>query len=164
MNSFLNILFSIVMLFNISATDGFVDYKLSNEVIVENLEFNSEQLSYSIYIPNSNADGFDTEIISVKEISAETVLNELKNYKVLPADVSINNFKIEDGLITIDFNKSFSDLVCSMGTSGETMIVGSVVNTFLDAFQAEAVYITVNGDILESGHIIYDFELDFFEL
>ena len=39
------------------------------------------------------------------------------------------------------------------------MVVGSVVNTFLDAFQAESVYFTVDGQILESGHVIYDFAI-----
>ena len=76
----------------------------------------------------------------------------------------MNSFAVEDGLITVDFNRSFADVVCSMGTSGELMIVGSVVNTFLDAFRAESVAFTVDGQILESGHTIYDFALTFFSL
>ena len=91
-------------------------------------------------------------------------MNELKSQKVLPDTVSINSFAIDSSVITIDFNKAFADTVCSMGTSGELMIVGSVVNTFLDAFQAESVYFTVDGQILESGHTIYDFNLTFFSL
>jgi len=65
--------------------------------------------------------------------------------------------------LNIDFNRSFADLICSMGTAGELMITGSVVNTFLSAFQAESVYFTVDGEILESGHVIYDFPLTFVE-
>ena len=121
----------------------------------------SQLLSYSIYIPNDNADGFDVETIRTEDISADTVLTELKKRNVLPDAVSVNGFNIDNGLITIDFNQAFSDAVCSMGTSGELMIVGSVVNTFLDAFQAESVYFTVDGQILESGHTIYDFALPF---
>ena len=47
------------------------------------------------------------------------------------------------------------------------VIVGGlpdVVNTFLDAFQAESVYFTVDGQILESGHVIYDFAMPFFSV
>ena len=175
MNSFLSILFSIVMLFNFVTTGEIIVDSESTIGVIENTNVSGviieeptnlvpEIFSYSIYIPNSNADGFDTEIVSVNEISSDAVLDELKNYKVLPADVSINNLGIKNGLITIDFNQSFADVVRSMGTSGETMIVGSVVNTFLNAFQAEIVFLTVNGEILESGHAIYDFELGFFEL
>lgn len=175
MNHFLSILFYIVMLFNFAATEEIVvdnkstiniieDAEVSDIVIEEPTDSVLELFSYSIYLPNNNADGFDTKVINTDKISAEIVLNELINYKVIPADVSINNFKIKDGLIMIDFSESFADTVCSMGTSGETMIVGSVVNTFLDAFQAEKVFLTINGEILESGHVIYDFEIGFFEL
>ena len=121
-------------------------------------------LSYSVYVPNNNADGFNVITAAAENISADTILNELKSQKVLPDTVSINSFAIDSSVITIDFNKAFADTVCSMGTSGELMIVGSVVNTFLDAFQAESVYFTVDGQILESGHTIYDFNLTFFSL
>ena len=119
-------------------------------------------LSYHIYVPNENANGFVVETISTEEISEEIVLVELKKYNVLTEDVSINSFHVENNLITIDFNQAFADIVCSMGTSGEMMVLGSVVNTFLDAFQAESVYFTVDGQILESGHAIYDFAMSFF--
>ena len=124
----------------------------------------SQTLSYSLYIPNDNADGFDVETIHTENISEKAVLTELQKRNILPDTVSMNSFNIDDGLITIDFNQAFSDVLCSMGTSGELMIVGSVVNTFLDAFQAESVYFTVNGQILESGHTIYDFAMSFFSL
>lgn len=124
----------------------------------------SQLYSYTLYIPNGNADGFDTETIFTEAISPEAVLAELIDRQVLPEAVSIHSFHIENGLITIDFSQAFADTVCSMGTSGELMIVGSVVNTFLDAFQGETVYFTVEGQILESGHTVYDFAMSFFSV
>ena len=119
-------------------------------------------LSYSIYFPNANADGFEVEIIRTDDISAETVLTELIYRNILPDTVAINSFKMDNRMITIDFNQAFADVVCSMGTSGEFLIIGSIVNTFLDAFQAESVYFTVDGQVLESGHTIYDFAMTYF--
>ena len=48
-----------------------------------------------------------------------------------------------------------------MGTAGEYIIIGSLVNTFLENYQdtVTSIFITVNGEIIESGHVIYDFEL-----
>ena len=43
------------------------------------------------------------------------------------------------------------------------MIMGSVVNTYLSAYDAESVFITVNGEILETGHMIYDFPITYME-
>ena len=50
-----------------------------------------------------------------------------------------------------------------MGTSGERMVIGSVVNTLIANYEVETVSITVEGDIWESGHVIYDSPMGFFE-
>ena len=103
------------------------------------------------------------ETVEASEITAESVLQELKTRNVLPDDVSINTFDADGLQLNIDFNQPFADLICSMGTAGELMITGSVVNTYLSAFQMESVYFTINGEILESGHVVYDFPLTFVE-
>lgn len=120
-------------------------------------------LSYQIYLPNDNADGFDIETVETDQITAESVLKDLQNRNVLPDTVSINSFAFEGMQLNIDFNQPFADLICSMGTAGELMITGSVVNTYLSAFQVESVYFTIDGQILESGHVVYDFPLTFVE-
>ena len=136
----------------------------ATEAPAEELVDAASQLVYSVYVPNDNADGFDVISAGAESISADVVLAELKRQNVLPEQVLINSFSLENALITIDFNRAFAELICSMGTSGELMIMGSVVNTFLDAFQAEAVYFTVDGQMLESGHVVYDFAMNFFSL
>ena len=132
-----------------------------SEILVEETG-GSQLLSYSVYVPNSNVDGFDMITIYTEDISAESVLSELEKWDVLPDAVSTYSFRIDDGLISIDFNQAFGDAVCAMGTSGEYMIVGSVVNTFLDAFGAESLFFTVDGQVLESGHAVYDFAMSQF--
>lgn len=120
-------------------------------------------VTYQLYLPNANADGFDAMTIRATEITADLILAELQYNGVLPDTVVINSFESKLTQLNIDFNRAFADLVCSMGTAGEMMIIGSVVNTFLSAFQAESVYITVDLEILESGHVIYDTPITFIE-
>ena len=117
---------------------------------------------YTVYVPNENADGFIEEVIEVHEVSPNSVLQELKNRDILPAEVEINGCSNDEGFITLDFNQAFADVVCSTGTSGELMIVGSVVNTYLSAFGADSLYFTVDGEVLESGHTVYDFVMSYF--
>ena len=63
----------------------------------------------------------------------------------------------------MNFSASFRDLINTMGTRGEYIIIGSVVNTFLTAYpECETVFLKADGNILESGHNVYDFELAFF--
>lgn len=119
--------------------------------------------SLTLYLPDDNAEKLETAVVTVPEISEATILEQLKAAEVLNGDVKINSFSKEAGALTIDFNAAFGQLVGSMGTAGETMILGSVVNTFLTAFDAETVSITVDGSILETGHNIYDMPLGFYE-
>ena len=159
MKKTLCVLFASVMLMGLAACRQSADTE--NPVPAEGPAESLSQL-FSVYVPNDNADGFDVIPVHVETVSAETVLTQLKQQAVLPDAVSINAFQLDQGLITLDFNQAFGDVLCSMGTSGELMLIGSVVNTFLDAFQAESVYFTVNGGILESGHTVYDFPMTFF--
>lgn len=120
-------------------------------------------LTYTLYLPDENAASFEKIEVKTGLISADTVLAELQIAGVLPENVLINAFGADGNQLNIDFNAAFANLVNSMGTSGERMIIGSVVNTFLNAFQAESVYFTVEGETLESGHVVYDFPITFME-
>ena len=169
MKKILSAFFAAVMFFGLiacrksPADSNAIETAASEMITGAPVESSSQPLSFSIYIPNANADGFYTETIHASEISADTVLSALKNRNVLPDTIAINSFRMDNGSIAIDFNQAFADAVCALGTSGEFLIVGSVVNTFLDAFQAESVYFTVDDQILESGHTIYDFSMTFFD-
>ena len=120
-------------------------------------------VSFSVYLPNDNADGFVVHTVESSQIDGGSVLATLQAYGVLPETVVINDFSSRGEELHIDFNEVFGQLVSSTGTSGERMIVGSVVNTYLSAFQAGSLSFTVNGEILESGHVIYDFPITFME-
>lgn len=121
------------------------------------------RLTYTLYLPDDQAEHFLQQVVETDRIDADGVLLELQEKGVLPYGVIMNAFGSEGSQLMIDFNRDFEDLICSMGTSGERMIVGSVVNTFLNAFQAESVVFTIDGEILESGHVIYDFPITFME-
>ena len=101
----------------------------------------------------------ETKILNVTEITPEGVLEELQLHNVLSDNVAINHLEVDGAQLNLDFNRAFADLVCSTGTAGEMMIIGSVVNTYLSAYQSskvEYVLITVEGSAWESGHVIYD--------
>ena len=92
-----------------------------------------------------------------------TFLEAMVEAGVLNEDIQVNSIAREETQLTIDFNEAFRDLICSMGTSGERMIIGSVVNTLIVNYEVDAVSITVEGETWESGHVIYDSPMGFFE-
>lgn len=65
--------------------------------------------------------------------------------------------------LDLDLNQAFGNALGSMGTAGEYMTLGSLCNTFLDAYGCEKIQITVEGNTLETGHTEYPGYLNKFE-
>ena len=121
-------------------------------------------LTVTIYHGNANADGFETTDFEVEEVSTDVLMAKLIEVGVLNGDVVLGGIKFQDGGIVLNFNDAFGDQLNTMGTAGERMMVGSVVNTFLTAFdKVDKVSILVSGQIFESGHVVYDEPMGFFE-
>lgn len=117
----------------------------------------------TLYAPNEDATGFIYASWEVPEISAEAICAALIKAGVLKEDVEFNSLTVENGQVNLDVNAAFGAQLMSYGTAGEYMMVGSVVNTLLSAFGAQTVFITIDGQIMESGHVIYDFPMEFYE-
>lgn len=126
-------------------------------------ETEPEPVTFTVYWGNENADGLLSAEVQVSEINEEVVIAELVKVGAIPEGVAVNELNREGDRLNIDFNEAFLNYLYTMGTSGELMLTGSVVNTFLSAYGAESVMFTVNGEIVESGHVIYDFPLSFAE-
>ena len=102
-------------------------------------------------------------VLNKDEIS---ITNALISEGVLREGIKVQHFLLEEKegekCIQIDFNYLFEEQLQSYGTSGERIFIGSVCNTFLSAYDADFIKITVDENILSSGHAIYDSYLSFF--
>ena len=110
----------------------------------------------TIYKSNANADGFDTEEVSLDALTPENIMTSLIDAGVVPSDVTVLDFKQEEDTITLDLSKDFEEEVGQMGTAGEYATVGSVVNTYLDAYNAETISLLVEGGTWSTGHAEYE--------
>lgn len=112
-----------------------------------------------IYYSNDDATAFVTEKVQINSLSPEEVLNALIEKGVIAADVQVRSFETTtvDGKSTIllDFNSIFSSYISSRGSTGEYYVIGSVCNTFLDAYDCEQIQITAEGNTLSTGHAEY---------
>lgn len=119
----------------------------------------SESVNITIYYSNDDATGFASEEVQINSLTPEEVLNVLVDKGAMAADVRILSFetKTVDGKTTIelDFSSEFSSYVSSMGSTGEYYVMGSVCNTFLDAYDCEQIKIMVEGQVLSTGHAEY---------
>lgn len=124
--------------------------------------------TFYVYHSNPDADELIKEEVEVDEISPEAVLKALIDAGALTEDIKINSLQEaeKDGekVLDVDFSQEFAELTSSMGSTGEYMIMGSVCNTFLDAYGCKKIHITVEGGILSTGHNEYPGYLGFYEL
>lgn len=131
--------------------------------VTEPLAESIPEIPVNIYVPDENAVSFDIVRANVYELDPFLITALLIEHSMLNEDICLNRAEIVDNQLNLDFNQAFSDQLNTYGTSGERMMMGCVVNTFLSVFDVEFVYITVDDEILESGHAIYDFSMGFFE-
>ena len=119
----------------------------------------------TVYSSDETGESFVTTDVEVTAVNESTIVEQLILAGVLTESVAVNSLESDDGQSQLhaDFNSAFSDYLLTMGTTGEYMLLGSVVNTFLTAYSAETILITVDGQPLETGHNLYDQPLSLFE-
>lgn len=140
-----------------------------------------DQFDITLYLPDDNAESFD-EVTETVAATPQGIVDALIDHGALPEGTVVNDFQLDtNGVevqegdmvsytpgdlcsITIDLSSAFSKAASSTGTAGETMLLGSLVNTLLKAYDADTVSITCDGSVLETGHNVYDEPLTFFEL
>ncbi|MGI5976605.1 MAG: immunoglobulin-like domain-containing protein [Candidatus Limivicinus sp.] len=121
-------------------------------------------LEINIYHGDEYAENIVPEATEIPELSPQALLDGLYNAGVFSQPVTVNSFSIDEaGSIQIDLSGSFGELMSGTGTTGEYITLGSLVNTFLDAYDASQLSFTVEGEILVTGHNIYDFPQEFYQ-
>ncbi len=117
-----------------------------------------ETVTITIHTPEG-LETFETE-----ELTMDFLLKKLIELKVLNEDVDVNSYYFEGDTLYIDFNEAFGTQICSYGTYGEMLVVCCTVNTLVENYDVTYVVFTVEGEVLESGHVVYDFPLQYHEI
>lgn len=136
----------------------------TEEQAQEDMAETVEPLNVVIYYSNIQADGFATKEMQIEGLTPENLIAELAKVNIVSVDTEVKSFTQDGKSLTLDLSNGFGQYLNMMGSSGEYVVMGGLVNTFLDAYDAEQILITVEGNALESGHAIYDKPLGFYEV
>jgi len=118
-----------------------------------------EKRVLNVYVPNEAFDGCDVLKIETEGADAESVLSLLVQKGVLPEEVRVLSLEQDGKTLKLDMNEAFFLYLCRFGSSTEGIVMRCLCCTFMDAFGAESVFVTAEGQIMESGHVIYDFPI-----
>lgn len=116
-----------------------------------------------VYLSDDAAEHFVVRQEKAETVDENTVFAALKAAGVIPEETKLLSFANNGGALTLDMSGEFAAYVNTMGTSGEYMVLGSVVNTYLTAFGADTLTLLSDGAPLETGHNVYDQPLSFYK-
>lgn len=103
------------------------------------------------YVDNQSAEVTGKSV----EIQDEyDIWDVFKESSLLTENCELLSLKVNDSekKMELDFNSATGDRIRSMGTAGETQIIGCIVNTYLEAYGCDGIRLTEEGQTLETSH------------
>lgn len=90
---------------------------------------------------------------SIEIQNEQDIWNALKTEGVLTDECELLSLTVNssDNTLELDFNSATGNRIRSMGTTGETEIIGCIVNTYLEAYNCTGIKLTENGQVLETS-------------
>lgn len=119
-----------------------------------------EQKEVTIYYGNGASEMLSSEKTAMEQVTAEKLIEALLRHNIVSLGTKVNSFEEEDAdgvkKLKLDLSKTFREYLKTMTQEGEKIIISSVAATFLEAYGAEEITITVEGKALETEHASYE--------
>ncbi len=115
-----------------------------------------------IYYGNGASDKLNTEVSAMEQLTPENLISALAGHNIVPIGTKVNVFYAEKEsgktawTLQLDLDKAFREYLKTMNDESEKIILASISATFLEAYDAESIMITVDGKVLETNHAVYE--------
>ena len=116
----------------------------------------SKEIPLTIYYPNDTADGLNNKTVTINHLTAYSIINALAENKVVPSGTTALKFDSSNKIGYLDVSSNIYN--GNYGTTEEQLMLDSIKETFLKAFNLEKIKLTVNGSPYSGPHL--DFSAD----
>lgn len=127
----------------------------------------SQEEQLTLYLPNENADGWNVTKNQIEQVTPDIIIGQLVGAGAIPDSVTVVSFGEDQGenglILKLDLSSNFVEGLLNMGTAGEYLTMGAVVNSFLDTYQADGIEITAGENVIETGHTSFEGVLNHFD-
>lgn len=148
-----------------SGTEQDTEQEAGEEVRNENADLQKElervpkEKEAVIFYGNAGSYDLNQEIIAIEEKTAEELLDALARHNIVSLDTKVLSFEEKETagekILHLDLSKAAGEYLKTMSREAECIILASVVNTFLENYEADGVCIAVNGKPLTTKHAEY---------
>ena len=87
--------------------------------------------SVIVYVPDEQGETLTPVGADAADDSDQALVDALITAGSLPEGVAVQSSSTADGVLTLDMNAAYGEAVRSSGTTGENMLIYSLVNTFV---------------------------------
>ncbi len=110
-----------------------------------------------IYFGDGSSDTLVSETVMIEEKSPEALIDMLAGHNIVSLDTRVISFTVEeDGkTLVLDLSAEFDEYLKTMAETAENIIVASLAETFLENYDAEAIYLKVEGEPLKTRYAEY---------
>jgi len=134
----------------------------------ESGETESEAVQVRIYYCPIGTGGLEVASEEMASLTPESILTHLSRHNIVSIDTKVEKFREEQGekekILHLDLTKDFGEYLNTMGMQSEEIIMAALTNTFLDAYEADGIVVTVEGKTLKTTNYEYADTLRFTEL
>ena len=116
----------------------------------------SSAWALTLYVPDAQFNFLMQTQADGEARQAQELLDALISLDALPPNIEVLSFSYLNGQGALDLSRPFGDAMAATGTAGEYLMMGGLVNTFLDAYALDGLSVTCQGRVIETGHSIYD--------
>lgn len=105
-----------------------------------------------VYYGDGGSLALKDESVEVEELTPEALVDALARHNIVSLDTKVLSFeqRQEEGrtVLCLDLSKAFGEYLRTMSKEAECIIVSAVVDTFLENYTGDLVYITVEGEMI----------------
>ncbi len=105
-----------------------------------------------IYYGKGGVSGLIEETVTLSEKTADELIGALAKHNIMSLDTKVLSFeeRMEDDrkVLYLDLSKAAGEYLRTMSREAECIIIASIADTFLENYQADVIYLTVEGKSL----------------
>ena len=147
---------------HVENSDGAVGQNDAGSEAVQNVP-----VTVTLYHANTMLTGFVEEEVTLANLDSDHILAYLAGHNIVSTDTRTAGFdiRVEDGEVTLylDLNRQFKDYIKLMSEDSEFYVMGALANSYLSAYVADRIVVTVDGKTLETKYNTYSEPLNWIE-
>lgn len=135
----------------------------STEEVQESLQQTTEEsadpVQVRIYFSRIGEMGLESAEETLNVLRPENIISHLSLHNITSIDTKVNSFSEEKKngkkILYLDLTKAYGEYVNTMNEQSEELILAALSKTFLEAYDADGLMLTVEGKPLTTAHQTY---------